>query len=266
MADLTDTHTHLFTSEFDPDREEVLARAKEAGVGHLFIPNIDDISVEAMLTLCDTHAHCHPLIGLHPTSVDERWAERLAYIERVLRSGRRFAGIGEAGIDLYWDTSYKAEQLKVFDIQVQWALEYGLPLIVHCRSAYPELLDALSPYRECPLTGIFHSFTGTEEEAGHLLAFRGFMLGINGVVTFKKNTLSEVLKAAVPVGRVVLETDSPYLAPVPYRGKRNESAYVVKVAEKLSDIYGKSLEEIACITSSNALKVFSCLQEGISDY
>lgn len=255
MIALIDTHTHMFAEEFNEDRELAIIRATEAGVTRLFMPNIDDTSVEDMLALCNAHDGCYPLIGFHPTSVDANWKSRLKVVENWLRSEQRFFGIGEVGMDLYWDKTYLKEQMLVLDEQVKWALEFDLPLIVHCREAYPELLEVLAPYRDSGLTGIFHSFTGTEDEAGRLLEYPGFMLGINGVVTFKKSTLPESLKS-VPLQRLVLETDSPYLAPVPYRGKRNESAYLVKVAEKLSELYGVSMEEIGRITSENALKVF----------
>lgn len=263
MVGLVDTHTHLFVEEYDEDRELALIRARQAGVTRFFMPNIDDDSVERMLALCGAHDDCFPMIGLHPTSVDADWKARLERVEHWLRSDKVFYGIGEVGMDLYWNVAYRTEQMEVFDKQVGWALEFGLPLVIHCRSAYPELLDVLKHYRHEPLTGIFHSFGGTEEEASRLLEYEGFMLGINGIVTFKKSTLPEVLKKAVPLERVVLETDSPYLAPVPYRGKRNESAYIVKVAERLSDVYGKSFEEIAGITTSNALNVFKKSRETI---
>ena len=255
MATFIDTHTHLFTEEFDDDRELAIIRAKEAGVTRMFMPNVDDLTVDALVNLCNTHEGCFPLIGLHPTSVDADWEKRLAVIERWLRSEQKFYGIGEIGMDLYWDTTCRNEQMKVLDIQIQWAIERNMPLVFHCREAYPELLEVLSKYRHCKLRGIFHSFTGTSEDAASLLEYPDFMLGINGVVTFKKSTLPEALKE-IPLQRIVLETDSPYLAPVPYRGKRNESAFVVKVAEKLSDIYGLPLAEIARITTENALKVF----------
>lgn len=255
MAALIDTHTHLFVEEFDEDRELAIIRATEAGVTRLFMPNIDDTSVEAMLALCNSHDGCYPMIGFHPTSVDENWKERLGIVEKWLRSEQVFYGVGEVGMDLYWDKTFRKEQMEVLDIQVKWALEYDLPLIIHCREAYPELLEVLDPYRNTSLTGIFHSFTGTTEDAHKLMEYPGFMFGINGVVTFKKSILPEVLKS-VPLTRLVLETDSPYLAPVPYRGKRNESAYLVKVAEKLSELYDVSLAEIGRMTSENALKVF----------
>ena len=257
MTLLTDTHTHLFTEEFDEDRDLAIIRARESGVYRLFMPNIDDTSVESLLSTCKTHPACYPMIGLHPTSVDADWEKRLAAVETWLRGPETFYGIGEVGIDLYWDRTFRSEQMKAFDIQVQWALEFELPLSIHSRSAYPEVLEVLEPYRKEPaLSGIFHCFSGSVEEAAPLLEYENFMLGINGTVTYKKSTLPEVLKH-IPLERVVLETDSPYLAPVPHRGKRNESAYLVNVAEKLSDIYGTSLDEIAAQTTGNALKVFS---------
>ena len=244
MVALIDTHTHLFAEEFDEDRELAIIRATEAGVTRLFMPNIDDTSVEAMLALCNSHDGCYPMIGFHPTSVDENWKERLGTVEKWLRSEQVFYGIGEVGMDLYWDKTFKKEQMEVFDISGEMGLlSMILPLIIHCREAYPELLEVLEPYRKTSLTGIFHSFTGTVEDAHKLMEYPGFMFGINGVVTFKKSILPEVLKS-VPLKRLVLETDSPYLAPVPYRGKRNESAYLVKVAEKLSEVYDVSFSEI----------------------
>ncbi|WP_294588895.1 TatD family hydrolase [uncultured Phocaeicola sp.] len=257
MTPLTDTHTHLFVEEFDTDRDLAIIRARESGVYRLFMPNIDETTVEAMLATCKAHPACYPMIGLHPTSVDQDWKEKLAAVEKWLRGPETFFGIGEVGIDLYWDRTFRDEQMQAFDLQVQWALEFGLPLSIHARNAYPEVLEVLEPYRKEPaLSGVFHCFSGTEEEASRLLAFDRFMLGINGTVTFKKSTLPEVLKK-LPLERLVLETDSPYLAPVPQRGKRNESAFLVHVAEKLSDIFGLPLDQIASQTTANALKVFS---------
>lgn len=250
-----DTHTHLYVEGFDEDRELALIRAGEAGVARLFMPNIDDTTVDAMLALCRSHEGCYPMIGFHPTSVDADWKARLAAVRRWLDSPRTFYGIGEVGLDLYWDKTYKKEQMQAFEIQIEWALEHDLPLVVHCREAYPELFEVLAPYKNTGLRGIFHSFTGTEEEAARLLEYTGFLLGINGVVTFKKSVLPSVLPH-VPLERIVLETDSPYLAPVPYRGKRNESAYLVEVAGKLSEIYSVPLEEIARVTTENACRMF----------
>ena len=257
---MIDTHTHLYVEEFDEDRDAAILRAHEAGVTHLFMPNIDDTSVEPMLKLCHEHQHCYPMIGFHPTSVDGNWRQRLAVVERWLHSGEEFYGIGEVGMDLYWDKTFAHQQMEVLDIQVGWALEHDLPLILHCRDAHREMLDVLAPYKNSRLTGIFHSFTGGLTEAEAMLDFPGFMLGVNGVVTFKNSKLGEVLKS-VPLSRLVLETDSPYLAPVPFRGRRNESAYIIKVAEKLSAVYDLPLGDISRISTENALKVFTKLHQ-----
>lgn len=255
MIGLIDTHTHLFSEEFDSDRELAVIRAAEAGVTRLFMPNIDDTTIRPLLDMCDSCSACLPLMGLHPTSVDGDWESRLSKVETAFRSGRKFYGVGEVGLDLYWDSTYKKEQVVVFEKQLGWAIEFDLPLIIHCRNAFPELLEIMNQYKDSNLRGIFHSFGGTGEEASDLLEYKNFMLGINGVVTFKKSSLPEVLKS-VPLDRVVLETDSPYLAPVPYRGKRNESAYLVSIANKLSEVYGMSVDDIAAATTKNALKVF----------
>lgn len=255
MISLIDTHTHLFCEEFDEDRELAILRAVEAGVTRMFMPNIDDTTIEPLMSLCDKHVNCYPLMGFHPTSVDADWEKRLSVVEKSLRSGYKFYGIGEVGMDLYWDKTYIKEQMKVFDIQTQWAIELNLPLIIHCREAYPEMLEVLSKYKDTSLKGIFHSFGGTVDEAQALMEYPNFMLGINGVVTFKKSTLPDVLRE-VPIEKIVLETDSPYLAPVPYRGRRNESAYLLSTANKLSEIYGLPIDEISAQTTTNALKVF----------
>lgn len=256
---LIDTHTHLFVEEFDSDWQEAIKRAHAAGVEKLLMPNIDDTTVERMLQVCATDPNCYPMIGLHPTSVDETWKERLQHIREWLEKEASFVAIGEVGMDLYWDTTYCEAQKEVFRTQIEWALEYQLPLVIHCRNAYDEMLEVMEPYKHQSLKGIFHSFTGTLDEALRLLEYEGFMLGINGVLTFKKSTLPEVLKH-IPLERLVLETDSPYLAPVPFRGKRNESAYLVRTAEVLSDVYSVKIEEIEEKTAKNALKVFQMIR------
>lgn len=255
MVGFVDTHTHLFGEEFDSDRELAIIRAVEAGVTRMFMPNIDDSTIEPLMEICDSIPYCYPLIGLHPTSVDAEWERRLKMVERVLRSSTKFYGVGEVGLDFYWDKTYKNEQIHVFETQLKWALEFDLPLIIHCRNAYPELLAVMDCYKETLLRGIFHSFGGTNQEADELMHYENFMFGINGIVTFKKSSLPEVL-SCIPLERIVLETDSPYLAPVPYRGKRNESAYLVEVAKKISEIYDVPLEIVASKTTENALKVF----------
>ena len=253
---MVDTHTHLYTEEFDADREETIARARDAGLTKLFMPNIDDTTVDAMLNLCHAHPDCYPMIGFHPTSVDADWRKRLKTVEAWLDSDETFYGIGEVGMDLYWDKTFMKEQMEALDIQIGWALDHDLPLILHCRDAHKQMMEVLAPYKRSKLSGIFHSFTGSVEEAEAMLDFENFMLGINGVVTFKNSKLSETLKS-IPLSRVVLETDSPYLAPVPYRGRRNESSYIIKVAEKLASAYSVPKDEICRQTTANALKVFT---------
>ena len=256
MYSVVDTHSHLFVEEFDADRHEVMLRAREAGVKHIFMPNIDLASVEPMLQVCAEYPDfCSPMLGLHPTEVKADYREDLAQLKALL-DRHPFVAIGEVGLDLYWDKTYKNQQIAALEEQIGWALERNLPLVIHSREAFEELYALFSHYKDTPIRGIFHSFTGTADEAQALLEFPGFMLGINGVVTFKTSTLPEVLRE-VPLSRVVVETDSPYLAPTPYRGKRNESSYVVRVVEKLAEIYGLCPEAVAEQTTSNANAVFA---------
>lgn len=261
MMQIVDTHTHLYTEEFDSDRADVVQRAREAGVAHLFLPNIDGSSVKRMLSMCaDYPGVCHPLIGLHPEEVRDDYLSVLEEMKRLLDSpqeGTKFVGVGEVGLDFYWDSTFRAQQLDAFEQQVRWASEKRLPLVIHSRAAFPELYETMEKYRSSELTGIFHCFGGTAEEAEALLSFPGFMLGIGGAVTYKKSSLPDVLREAVPLERVVVETDAPYLAPVPHRGRRNESAYIVDTVRRLSEIYGLSVEEVAAATSENAFRVFS---------
>lgn len=258
MYSVVDTHSHLFVEDFNSDRHEVMQRAREAGVKHIFMPNIDLASVEPMLQVCvDYPDFCSPMLGLHPTEVKLTYREDLAQLKALLDQ-HSFAAIGEVGLDLYWDKTYKNEQIAALEEQIGWALERNMPLVIHSREAFAELYTLFSHYKNTPIRGIFHSFTGTAEEAHRLLEFPGFMLGINGVVTFKKSTLPEVLRE-VPLSRVVVETDSPYLAPTPYRGKRNESSFVVRVVEKLAEIYGVDADVVAEQTTNNAYTVFASL-------
>ena len=253
---MIDTHSHIFEPDFADDLPEVIARAKEIGVEKIFMPNIDDTSVDAMLGVCRQYpGYCFPMLGFHPTSVDADAMPKVKEMKKRLTEGHPYIAIGEVGLDLYWDKTYIKEQQMVLEEQIQWALEWELPLVIHCREAFPELFDVLKPYKETKLTGVFHSFTGTVNEAMELLDYSRFMVGINGVVTFKKNTLPEALKV-LPLDRLVLETDSPYLAPVPFRGKRNESSYVKRVAVKLAELYGVEIGEVERQTTANALKVF----------
>lgn len=257
---LVDSHSHLFLEEFSEDLPQVIKRARVAGVTHIFMPNIDSSTIESMLRVCSEYkGYCFPMIGLHPTSVNADYRKELDFVAEYLTMPNEYVAIGEIGIDLYWDRTFLEEQLIVFEQQVEWALKYDLPIVIHCREAFDYIYRVLEPYKTAPLRGIFHSFTGTIEEAVRILDFPGFYVGINGVVTFKKSTLPEVLQS-IPLERVVLETDSPYLTPVPNRGKRNESANVKDTLIKVAEIYHKVPEEVGWITSNNALKVFAMLK------
>ena len=257
---LVDSHAHLFLEEFAEDLPLVMERARAAGVTHIFMPNIDSTTIAPLLQVCaDYEGYCFPMIGLHPTSVNDTYEQELARVEQELKGGHTYVAIGEIGMDLYWDKTYLNEQVIVLERQIAWALEYDLPIVIHCREAFEYIYKVLQPYRDTPLRGIFHSFTGTREEAARILELPNFRIGINGVVTFKKSTLPEVLKE-IPPERIVLETDAPYLTPVPNRGKRNESAYVRDTLTKVAEAYGESPENMAKITSENALKVFGMLK------
>ncbi len=255
-----DTHTHIYTEEFDADRTDVIERARRAGADALLLPNIDEASIEPMLALCDAHPNlCHPMMGLHPTELPADPAPLLDRMEDMLSEGKRkFVAVGEVGLDFYWDDTRREEQIAVFDRQTTWAERYGLPLVIHSRSAHRDLVDTLLPHRErLSRGGVFHCFGGTADEARELLdTFPGFYLGIGGIVTFKRSSLPEVLAAEVPLERLLTETDAPYLAPVPYRGKRNEPAYVPMVLARLADIYHITMEDAADITTQNARRLF----------
>lgn len=256
MIKFVDTHTHLFTSEFDGDRDAVVQRALDAGVAALCLPAINEGAIESMLAMCDAYPGiCYPMMGLHPTDVEEGYMDVLDRMYALLKSSGRFIAVGEVGLDFYWDDTMKREQQDAFRRQVEWACELNLPLAIHSRSAFDELYAIMDEYRSRGLHGVFHCFSGSEDEAHKLLSFDGFYLGIGGVVTYKKSTLPAVL-SAVPLERIVLETDSPYLAPVPQRGKRNESSYIPHIATFLANIYGCAVEDVAAITSANARKLF----------
>ena len=255
---MIDTHSHIYSEEFDADRHEVILRAQKIGVKQIILPNCDSGTMPQMLALEAAYpGYCHAAIGLHPTSVKENYKEELALIKSELER-REYLAIGEIGIDLYWDKTCIAEQTYVFKQQLEWALEYHLPVIIHVRDSFRESMDALKPYQNSGLTGVFHSFTGTLEESKEILAFEGFRLGINGIVTFKNSGLAAVVEN-IELKHLVLETDAPYLTPVPYRGKRNESSYVSLVCAKLAAIYQVSVEEIDQVTTANALELFSKL-------
>ena len=254
---MIDTHSHIFAEEFNDDLPEVVARAKDVGVTHIFMPNIDDTSVDAMLKVCEAYPDCcFPMLGYHPTSVEGADAIlKVRDMKRLLVENHPFVAIGEVGMDLYWDKTWLREQQRVLEEQIQWALEWELPLVLHCREAFPQLFEVLSPYKCTDLCGVFHSFTGTVDEARELMEYEHFFVGVNGVVTFKKSTLPEALKE-IPLERLVLETDAPYLAPVPFRGKRNEPAYVKRVAVRLAELYDMEIGDVERQTARNALKLF----------
>ena len=255
-----DTHAHLFLEEFAADLPQVIDRAREAGITHIFMPNIDASTIASLLQVCDTYPDlCYPMAGLHPTSVGADWQEQLQVVHRELTVGRPYVAIGEIGIDLYWDRTYLKEQQAVFRQQVEWALEFSLPIVIHCREAFAEIMERLRPFRGAPLKGIFHCFSGGEEEARQILDFPEMLIGVNGILTLKKSPLPEVLRS-VPIERMVIETDCPYLAPVPYRGRRNESAYAKATLLRLAEVCALLPEKVAKITSENALKVFGMLK------
>ncbi len=270
---LIDTHSHLYDAAFDADRDAALERATVAGIGKIFLPNINATTVQPMQQLAGEHpGFLYPMLGLHPEDLGKDWREVLAQMEKLLQhADHPFIAIGEVGLDYYWDRSLYDEQQEAFALQIQWAFDYDLPLMIHSRSAHREMVSIIrqsqngqslnghSVNRQASnvqLRGVFHCFGGTQEEAEELLSFDGFCLGIGGVLTYKKSHLPEVLRTTVPLSRIVLETDSPYLAPVPYRGKRNESAFLVEVVKRLADIYGVSIQEVTETTTKNALRTF----------
>ncbi len=256
---MIDTHTHIDGEEFNEDRAQVILRAKEAGVEKVFVPAIDLKSIETILPICKGYpGYAYPMIGLHPEEVKADWREQLAKMKDMLAGeSHPFIAIGEIGLDFYWSREFEKEQIQVFEMQVQWAIEYNLPLMIHCRKAQNEMVAILKRYEHQLLRGgVFHCFTGNAIEAEQLLSFKRFVLGIGGVLTFKKSHLPEVLPSVVPLERLVLETDSPYMAPVPMRGKRNESAFVPYVLKKLAECYGVTEEEVDRITTATALRLF----------
>ena len=254
---MIDTHSHIYDEAFDNDRAEIIRRAKDTGVEKIILPNVDSESLPRMLQLeAEYPAYCYAAIGLHPTSVNENYRAELELVKSELER-RKYIAIGEIGIDLYWDETFYSEQVFVFQQQVAWALEHGLPIIIHVRDSFRETMDALVPFKGKGLKGIFHSFTGSADNANEILEFGDFLLGINGIATFKNSNLSETLRQ-VDVENIVLETDAPYLTPIPFRGKRNESAYIQYVCAKLAETYNRSFDEINRITTQNAKKVF-CL-------
>jgi len=252
---LTDTHTHLYSNQFNDDRTKIIQNSIDDGVSRLFLPNIDSSSIDGMMELENQFPNnCFAMMGLHPCSVKENYKEELAIAEEWLTK-RNFCAIGEIGIDLYWDKSTLAIQQDAFKTQINWAKERDLPFVIHCRDAFDEIFEIMDELNDEKMSGIFHCFTGNIAQAHHIINYGGFKLGIGGVITFKNSGLDKVVEQ-LSIDHLVLETDSPYLAPVPYRGKRNESGYLLNIAGKVSDIYHLSIEEVAKITTANSKEVF----------
>lgn len=252
---LIDTHTHLYSDQFNDDRDATVKRAIDAGVKRMYLPAVDAESTEAMLELEKAYPeNCFAMMGVHPTSVNENWEYELKHVEDWLNK-RYFVAIGEIGIDLYWDKTFLKEQQHVFSQQLKWAKEKDLPVIIHARDSFNEIFEILEQEKDEKLRGIFHCFTGTLEQAELAISYN-MKLGIGGVVTFKNGKIDKYLNN-IDIKHIVLETDAPYLAPTPLRGKRNESSYLTKIAEKLVDVYGLSYSEIVEKTTANALEVFN---------
>jgi len=251
---ITDTHTHLYSEQFDEDRKMMIQRAKDAGVSRFFIPAIDSSYTDKMFALeKENPKDVFLMMGLHPTSVKQNYKEELVHVKQWIDK-RNFFAIGEIGIDLYWDKSFLKQQQEVFRTQIKWAKEKKLPIVIHCREAFDEIFEVLESEKDDNLRGIFHCFTGNLEQAQKAISYN-MKLGIGGVVTFKNGKIDQFLKE-IDLKHIVLETDAPYLAPKPFRGKRNESAYITNVVDKLVDIYGLSFDEIAKITTDNSKAVF----------
>lgn len=263
---MIDTHCHLDGEEFKDDLEAVIARAKEAGVEAIGVPGIDLKSYETVMEVCRRYpGYCLPMLGLHPEEVHADWKEVLSGISQCLNNSHStlhdphptsIIAIGEVGLDFYWSREFEEAQLQAFEEQVRWSVEWQLPLMIHCRKAQNEMVNILRKYKDDLPGGVFHCFTGNTIEAQELLSFERFALGIGGVLTFKKSKLPETLVEAVPLDRIVLETDAPYMAPVPMRGQRNEPAFVAHVCRKLAEVYGVSEEMVDAVTTANVARIF----------
>ena len=258
---MIDTHCHIDGEEFKDDLEAVVTRAREAGVKAIGVPGIDLKSCDTVMALCGRYpGYCFPMLGLHPEEVRDDWREVLQRIKKSLTSHHSpltpKIPIGEIGLDFYWSREFEEAQLQAFEEQVRWSVELQLPLMIHCRKAQNEMVTILKRYKDELPGGVFHCFTGNAIEAQELLQFDRFVLGIGGVLTFKKSKLPETLAEVVPLDRIVLETDAPYMAPVPMRGQRNEPAFVAHVCRKLAEVYGVSEDVIDAVTTANAARIF----------
>lgn len=253
---LVDTHTHLSFVVFDSDIQEVIRRAFVAGVKKNCIPNIDLASIPRVNALCDNFSSvCFSMMGLHPTSINANYKKDLTIIRKELEK-RKYVAIGEIGIDLYWDKTYVKEQIEAFEEQLNWSIEWNLPVVIHVREAFPQVFESLYKVGVDKLYGVFHSFVGSLENLEEILKCKNFMLGINGIITYKNTKFQDYLSLA-PIEKILLETDAPYLTPVPFRGKRNEPAYIVHTAQKVAEIYNLPLEIVANKTSDNADRLFN---------
>ncbi len=253
--ELVDTHAHLYLNKFDEDRNEVMQRAAENGINRIYLPNIDRQSIDSMLKMEKAYPEiCFPMMGLHPCSVKENYLEELEIVENWLKK-RPFIAVGEIGIDLYWDKTFFPQQKEAFKKQMNWAKDLDIPIVIHSRDSTAEVIEILKEEQSDKLRGIFHCFGGNVEEAKKIIDL-GFLLGIGGVLTYKKSGLDQTL-AEIDLKNMVLETDAPFLSPVPFRGKRNESAYILNIAERLATIKNISVEEVAKVTTKNANTVFA---------
>jgi TatD DNase family protein len=253
---MIDTHTHIYLAEFDDDREAMLERAKEVGLRQLFLPNIDLETVDRLHRICDEHPDfCLPMMGLHPTSAGASLQKDLAAVKLNFEK-RKYIAVGEIGIDLYWDKTCIKEQKFAFEEQLQWRIEMDLPVVIHTRDAFPEVMECLKNVGLSNLRGVFHSFGGSREELEQILEYDHFFIGINGVITYKKAHFAAYLNVA-PLERIVIETDAPYLTPVPFRGRRNEPAYIVYTAQAIAEARGMSIAELWTATGDNARSFFN---------
>lgn len=253
---IIDTHSHIYTEEFDFDLDEVIDRAKAVGVTKILMPNIDIYTIARIDTVADRYpGYCLPMMGLHPTSITRDWENELITIKKQLDK-RPYIAIGEIGIDLYWDKTFRKEQILVFEEQLRWSIEYNLPVSIHSRDAVSVCLDCIHNVGADKLKGVFHSFGGSVDELKEVLSLNNFMIGVNGVITFKNSNLSAMVTEA-GLSNIIVETDAPFLTPAPYRGKRNESSYTPFIIEKLAEVYNLPSEEVADITSENAKSLFN---------